>query len=255
MQENLRPFYFLDKQVKILLVDNDPGMISLLTGLFKPFILYDIQTATTAQQADKILSSPPRIHACISDLGIVDINNDEFFLLKKYGARVSFIIFTGSPSPLKGFDAHTLGAKTVIEKSSAFDNNFFFKTVNHFSLLNIINPKYRTSQDSLSISTNLLFEKSPKFVSQWAQLMGMTDRALRHIWTKHLGANTKIILSIYQIFNSAFQYFERLDSEKTLYQKEKSINSKTYIHLEEFFHMHRSTITDYIAYGNVAAIF
>lgn len=254
MPEEREPFYYLDKLVNVLFLDDDPEILSLLSDIFKPICPYSINSVATAQQAEKILSLPPRTHLCVLDLGITDIKNDDFFLLKQFGSRVSFIIFTGRPSPSKGFEANTLGAKAVIEKTGEFDNINFLKIVNHFSLLNIINPKHSSIiNDSLSVSTDLLFEKSPHFVSQWAQLMGMTDRSLRHIWTKNLGANAKIILSTYQMFETAFNYFEKFEQDSENYKIKKNLQSSTYRRLEEFFHIHKSTITDFIAYGNVAA--
>lgn len=254
MPETREPFYYLDHQVNVLLIDDDPEILALLSEILKPIGPYNLFCASTAQQAEKILTSPPRTHLCVLDLGITDIKNDEFVLLKRFGNRVSFIIFTGRPSPSKGFDAHALGAKTVIEKTENFDTIKFFKTVNYFALLNIMNPKHSTIiNDSLSVSTDLLFEKSPNFVSQWAQMMGMTDRSLRYIWTKNLGANAKIILSTYQMFETAFDYFEKVMLQSEQYKVDKIIQSNTYIRLEEFFHLHKSTITDFIAYGDVAA--
>jgi len=254
MAETRAPFYYLDKSVNILLVDDDPEIISVLSEIFEPISLFSVYHASTSQQAESILASPPRTHLCVLDLGLTDLKNDEFFLLKRFGARISFIIFTGRSSPKKGFDAHTLGAKAVIEKSGDFNTLRFYQKVNYFSLQNIINPKHSPIiNDSLSVSTDLLFEKSPQFVSQWAQLMGMTDRALRHIWTKNLGANAKIILSTYQMFETAFDYYDKIIQDSEDYKINKIIQSNTYRRLEEFFHLHKSTISDFIAYGDVAA--
>ncbi len=254
MPEIREPFYYLDHQVNVLLTDDDPAILALLSETLKPIGPYNLFCASTAQQAEKILTSPPRTHLCVLDLGITDIKNDDFVLLKRFGARVSFIIFTGRPSPVKGFDAHALGAKAIIEKKGNFEAIKFLKVVNYFALQNIINPKHSSViNDSLSTSTDLLFEKSPHFVSQWAQMMGMTDRSLRHIWTKNLGANAKIILSTYQMFETALDYFEKVILETEQYKIDKIIQSSTYRRLEEFFHLHKSTITDFIAYGDVAA--
>jgi len=255
MVSRSQPFYYLDNLVNVLLVDDDIKIISLLGEILKPFCPYNIHSAITAQQAEKILSSPTRFHICVMDLGITDIKNDEFFLLKQFGKRVSFIILTGRPSPSKGFDAHALGAKSIIEKSGAFDTRTFLKTLSRLALLNIINPKYIPEKiDSLSLSTDILFEKSPKFISQWAMHMGMTDRTLRHIWTKNLGANAKIIISIFQMFEMAFKHFEVISTTGENGDAQKIVQSDHYHRLEEFFHMHKSTITDFIAYGNIAAL-
>lgn len=248
-------FYYLDSLINILFVDDDPQIITILTELFKPLIPYSVNTASTSKQAEKILASPKRIHLCVLDLGLNDIRNDEFYLLKKYADKVCFIIFTGSLSPAKGFEAHGLGAKAIFEKADIINQSKFVKTVNYYSLLNIINPKYKiTEKDTLSLSTDILFKSSPQFVSKWAQQLGMTDRSLRHIWTKNLGANAKIILSIHAIFSMAFNYFERCEIENSEILGEKFLHTSSYRRLEEFFHIHKSTISDFIAYGDIAAL-
>ncbi|MGD9200460.1 MAG: response regulator [Chitinispirillia bacterium] len=253
MKNNEEPFYYLNKLINVLLVDDDPKVTAFLLELFKPFRPYNIFTASTAKQALKILQSPQRIHVCILDLGINDIKNDEFFLLKEFGNHIFFVIFTGSSSPLAGFEANKLRAQAIIEKSAEFNKNRFIKVINRFALLNIINPKYNIKIDSLSEATDVLFKKSPHFVTQWAQQLGMTDRSLRHIWTKNLGANAKIILSIYKIFSQALSFFEKCELEGSCYSNTSVYQSSSYKQLEEFFHLHKSTITDFISYGNFAA--
>lgn len=251
MQEERAPFYFLDKTINILVVDDDKSILSLIKDILSPIKIYSVISATTIHEAETALSSPDRTNLCVLDLGITHEKHDEFYLLKKYVSRVSFVILTGATSPVKGFTAHKLGAKDIVEKSSVFDSTKFLKTVNHYSLLNIINPRYGMSNDTLTLSTNMLFKESPKFVSQWAIHMGISDRELRHIWTKNLGANAKIILSIYQIFEAAFHYYERRVSNADAYQNRPLQSQDTYKRLEEYFHCHKSTITDFIAFGNV----
>jgi DNA-binding NarL/FixJ family response regulator len=247
------PFYFLDKSVSVLIADDDEAIRTLISDVLKPVRTYSVRTTTCAADAEDVLKKPERTHVCILDLGLSDLHNDEFHLLRTYAPRISFIVFTGSTSPAKGYAARELGAKDIIEKSANFSQSAFLKTVNRLSLLNIINPQYRKDSDTLSLSTDLLFEKSPNNVSQWAIQMGITDRELRHIWRKNLGANAKIILSIFQLFSAAFAYFEKValaGSERDV----KILNTATYKRLEEYYHMHRSTITDFISYGNISAL-
>lgn len=255
MQEERKPFYYLDKLVNILLVDDSPEILTFLSKTIAPIGAYTIHKADNSKKADEILSSPTRIHMCIMDLGLTDIMDDQFYLLKKYGARISFLIFTGRQSPYMGFESHILGAKNLLEKSAEFDSIKFLKNINYLALLNIINPKYDSiTNDSLSASTDILFEKTPLFVSNWAQSLGMTDRTLRHIWTKNLGANAKIILSIFQMFETAFSYSIKLQMDNFNTYSGSVAQSSTYKRLEEFFHLHKSTITDFISFGNVAAL-
>jgi response regulator RpfG family c-di-GMP phosphodiesterase len=253
MQEERPPFYFLNKLINVLVVDDDNGVVSLIRDVIAPISIFSLQTASSARDAEPLIASPDRIHLCILDLGLTDRENDEFYLLKKYAARCSFIIFTGSTSPHKGFIAHQLGAKAIIEKAPGFNNLEFLKQINYYALLNIINPRYGSANDTLSHSTDILFQYSPKFVSQWAIQMGISDRELRHIWTRNLGANAKIILSIYQIFEAAFHFHERRLVRANAYQNQPVNDQNGYRRLEEYFACHRSTIADFIAFGNIVA--
>jgi DNA-binding NarL/FixJ family response regulator len=244
------PYYFLDKTVSVLIVDDDTGVLSLLSDLLAPMGIYSVQTAHSTGEAEPILASPERIHLCVLDLGLRDQDNDEFYLLRKYSSRVAFVVFTGSTSPAKGFAACAQGAKAIIEKSPEFNPGGFIQKVNTFALLNVINPRYSFNRDTLSNATDILFEHGPKYVSQWALQMGITDRELRHIWTRHLGANAKVILTIYQMFSAAFAYYEStLDGAEDSRGPLKDDGS--YRRLEEYFHCHKSTIMDFIAFGNV----
>jgi DNA-binding NarL/FixJ family response regulator len=254
MPEERPPFYFLDKLINILVVDDDTAVLSLVKEIIAPVGVYSLRTAATARDAEPILSSFDRVHLCIFDLGINDRENDEFYLLRKYSHRSSFVVFTGSTSPRKGFMAQSLGAKAIIEKSAHIMNVDFLKQINYNTLLNILNPRYGRANDTLSHSTDMLFKHSPKFVSQWAIQMGISDRELRHIWTKNLGANAKIVLSIYQIFEAAFNYFERHLTRADAYRNVPLEQQAGYRRLEEYFHCHRSTITDFIAFGNIASV-
>ncbi|MBD3315241.1 MAG: response regulator [Chitinivibrionales bacterium] len=251
MGKERHPFYYLDGLVSLLLIDDDKQIRNMLGDLLAPIRIYTIKKASCAAQAEAILASPQRTHLCVMDLGLSDIDKDEFYLLRRFGGRVSFVVLTGSNSPQKGFTAHQLGARTIIEKGGGFDPSTFIRTVNHHALLNVINPRYGMSADTLTASTDVLFRTSPQFVSEWALELGITDRELRNVWTKNLGANTKIILAIHQMFSAALNYYEWVTSPVETYRNTAVEELSGYRRLEEYFHCHRSVITDFIEYGNV----
>ncbi|MBD3344377.1 MAG: response regulator [Chitinivibrionales bacterium] len=256
MPQALSPYYFLDKTVNVLLVDDDPGVIEVLRETFDMLRIFNINTASSTRQASALLNSPDRFHVCIFDLGLGDINNDEFYLIKNFYKHTSFIVLTGTASSKKGFLVGKYGAMDLLEKSGKIDLEELVKTVNHNALLNIINPLHSNDRrKSLSTSTEVLFEKSPNYVTEWAIEMGVTDREIRHIWKKNLGANAKIILFIFHLFRKAFGYNELFllnngddggDGESLLVK-----NPLEYKKQEEYFHLHRSTILDYLAFGNI----
>jgi DNA-binding NarL/FixJ family response regulator len=254
MKIDTTPYYFLNKLVRILLVDSDPRSLKSLNDRLGMIRLFDVQAVPNARRALSLLQQPQRFHVCITELGLSDVKDDEFLILKQYHRHVSCIVLTNSTSPEKGFLANEYGAKALFEKKRELEYARFVKMINQYALLNIINPRHRTGiNDPLNHSTDVLFGKSPEFVTQWALEMGVTDRELRYIWTKNLGANTKIILFMYQVFQRAFRYYEsslRRVGEDPLGDG-KLVAEEEYRRHEEYFHLHRSLICDYIAFGNV----
>jgi hypothetical protein len=206
-----------------------------------------------------MLEPPERYHACVCDFGLADVKDDEFHLLRTYSRHAAFVMLTGAPSAEKGFTAASLGAKAVVQKSAGFDYLRFARRVNYYALLNIINPRHRVgARDSLTTSTEVLFAKNPDFVTNWAIELGVTDRELRYIWKKNLGANAKIILFIYQVYRKAFAYYEerlalRLKGGDPG-EDDSASSTDEYRRYEEYYHMHRSTICDYLMFGNVVNV-
>ncbi len=250
------PYYFLDRSINVLLVDDDESMLKYLAELIGAFPMYQIECAGSAHKALSVWEPPKRFHACITDLGIDDMKGDEFYLLRHFGRQTAFLVLTGTPSPIKGFTAGKLGARALIEKSCVIDQLALMKALNFHALLNVINPMFlRRDDNTLSLSTDLLFSKSPVQVTEWALELGISDRELRHIWKQHLGANAKIILFIYQVYRRALAYYEGrfMDALSGLHlHSEAAIEDRSdYTRMEEYFFLHRSTISDYIEFGNI----
>ncbi|MBD3320463.1 MAG: response regulator, partial [Chitinivibrionales bacterium] len=110
MPQELAPFYFLDNTVNILLVDDDPKIVELLRKTLGMLTVFNIRVADTTRKAASLLESPDRFHSCIFDLGLSDVDNDEFYLLKNFYRHTSFIVLTGATSATKGFLAGQYGA-------------------------------------------------------------------------------------------------------------------------------------------------
>jgi hypothetical protein len=254
MAEDRLPFYFLDNTFRILVVDSDKAVLNQIRKIFAPMRMITLYAAASTREAEAYFISPDRIHLCILEPEHSDHENDDFYLLNKYANRAPFVICTGSHSPLKGFIAHESGAKALVEKGPNSIGIDFIRSINRHLLINTINPRYSRVKNTLNHSTDMLVKHSPKFVSQWAVQMAISDRELRHIWTKNLGANAKIILSIHQIFEAAFHYYERQLSGADAFRNLPVQQSDGYRRLEEFFHCHKSTIMDFVAFGNIAAI-
>ncbi|MFP4163558.1 MAG: hypothetical protein ACLFQB_06795 [Chitinispirillaceae bacterium] len=244
------PFHFLDGTINLLFLDDQPLVLDLLEAIFEPVKLYSLHKAPTSKKALELLSSDTRIHACVMDLGVKDLDDDEFTILKRFGSGVSFIVLTGSHCPSKGFDAYRLGAKAVVEKSGHLEGTALLKAVNKHALENILNPHFHEqSEDTSSISTKMLLQHSPETVTRWAQQLGITDRQLRKIWKNSIGFSAKTSLFTFNLFQQAFLFYENMLQQETEVPSFDllTISTDQYRKIEEYFFLHRSSILNQLA--------
>lgn len=194
--------------INLLVVDDDHSLLGLVKDIFSSIPLYTIHSATSYGEAFQLLRSGKRFHVCILDLGIYDIDNDEYILLKQYAHHCSIIILTGSRSPAKGAMCIQLGARAVIEKGADLKIFDLVEAVNINALINIVNFRYHyNSGETLSLATKILFEKKPKSVTAWADFMRISDRQLRNLWHANSGFSAKHILFLFNFLLQIFQYY------------------------------------------------
>ncbi|HEX2958769.1 MAG TPA: response regulator [Chitinispirillaceae bacterium] len=209
-----RPFSFLDNILNILIIEDDPESMALIKDILDGQTVFCIHTAVSSQEALNLLKSGKRFHICIMDLGLSDIQNDEFFILRQYAQHTSIIVLTGSSSPQKGAICIKTGARGVFEKGTSLNIREFLKAVHHNTLISIINHRYNEfNPDTINLATKILFEKKPASVTEWADYMKISDRQLRNLWHNGSGFSAKYTLAIYTLFSTAFSYFHALQFE------------------------------------------
>ena len=210
--DTLNCFSFLDKTINILIADDEPIILDMLSDVFGEKGLYTIFVANNAKKALATITSEARIHVCILDLGLRDVNNDEFYLLKTFAPFISFLVHTGTSEPIKGFRCKELGAKFLIDKGNTMNlyAGKFLALVNNFCLQNIINPSYyEKAGGTLNYATEILFSASPTSVTEWAMKAAITDRELRHLWKIKVGITARHALALYTLFSMAFKCIDR----------------------------------------------
>ena len=247
MNAEKRCFSFLDKSLNVLLVDDDWAILEILTETLSRVHLYNIITANTSKAANAIISSEKRIHVCILDLGLQDVDHDEYYLLKKFAPYVSFLIHTGSINPEQGFKSKQYGAKHLFTKGSlttATESFELVQTINRFALYNLINPSYNENIfDTLNYATEALFKKSPTSVTQWAAEAKITDRELRNLWKNKIGIMARHALTIYHLFSFVFECIERLFTFNCPGEKCNIVTLAKYEALEYYFSSHQKAIS------------
>ena len=237
---NENPFSFINDMLNLLIVDDTPSERNILSHLLEPATCYSLHFAGSNGKALEYLRSGKRFHVCIVDLGMTDVENDEFYLLKQYGNHSSIIVLTGSTSPQKGARCVNLGARAVFDKGTPFNVRNLFVTLNRMALINIVNHRYNEwSSDSVNQATRLLFENEPESVTEWAEAMRISDRQLRNIWHTSSGFGAKHILFLYHCFKNAFDYYT-----STLFENGHSTESHSHRQrFASYFITHRELLT------------
>ncbi len=203
------PFAFIDRTLNLLVVERDPSDLAPLLRLLEPVTCFNVHTAASNLGALGHLRSGKRFHVCITDLGMRDVEDDEFHLLRHYGRHSSIIVLGGVASLRKGAECVALGARAVFDKGDSFDTVTFFMELQRLVLINLVNHRYNEwSADSINLATRTLFETEPESVTEWADNMRITDRQLRNIWHTNSGFGARHVLFLFQCFKHAFAYHE-----------------------------------------------
>jgi CheY-like chemotaxis protein len=244
-------FSFFDKAINVLIVDDTPFMVDTLRDHLEGFKLYNIFSASSASEALKILSSPEtRIHVCLYDLGIYDLFNNEFYLVEKFGKTIPFIVISSRQEIEIGGESILRGARENVDKASTTFYDKIIFLINKYALMNMICPKYREGRDSVICRlVEVLFEKAPLHVHEWALLANIDERQFRREWEKALGGCAYHSLCIYHLFSNMFEKQRKLSENSYIRAKDMvqgypafRDDEKSYERFIEYYNRHKKEI-------------
>jgi DNA-binding NarL/FixJ family response regulator len=203
------PFSFLEKTVNVLVVDDLPVFTSMIEEYLNPFKIYSVQTASSTREAlDVLKTSKTRFHVCLFDLGLFDVERNEFFLLDKYGKKMPFVIMSAQEDTEKSFEAKKRGAKAYVRKGDDFVRNVTLQC-NRQALRSIVCPvSIDNPMSPIFRFLETLISKKPYFITDWAREANITDRHLRSEWEEHVGFSPKYSLCLYHLFSCIFEQIE-----------------------------------------------
>ena len=205
-EDNL--FTPLEKSITLLVVDDDDEQLDFYDDMISEHPAYNVLKANSAVAAEKHLRSDTPPHLCILDLGIDDIGNDEFFLLKRYGSTVPFVIISGSADMERAFTASKLGAAGMVAKPPDMLSGKFWDQIASVFLNRTILPDVGgMANPVLRICCAILHEDLPENVSDWAGKGNITDTYLRKLWMDCFTVSPKHILFIYKLYKYALSWF------------------------------------------------
>ncbi len=208
-------FDFFLKTISILVVDDDQCQLDFYEEMISGHPLYKVTKASTAKQAELLLSSSAHIQLCILDLGIDDMDNDEYYLLKKFSPKLPIIIISGSADLERAFVASNLGAAGVISKPPEVSSQKFWNTLSKVYLDWVILPVIPQMVNPIfATSCEIIQSDLPESVSDWAAKANITDTYLRRLWSECYAFPPKHVLFLYKTHKQAFTYFNTVYLQK-----------------------------------------
>jgi CheY-like chemotaxis protein len=207
-------FSFLERSIEILIVEDMPAECDVYEGFLNSYKLYNVTCVSTAHEANALLLEK-RFHVCLTDLGICDINGDEYYLLRTFSSRLPFIVVTARDSLEYGFEVRKLGAFAAIKKPINFLNLNLIRLINEAILHGVF--KYKVTENYKRViidAINVLVETKPANMKQWVERLGVEERYLRKVWVDCFEYRPRLVFTLYQVFVEAFAYYNRVFSQE-----------------------------------------
>ena len=145
------------------------------------------------------------------DLGLLDINNDEYYLIKEFSSKTSFIVLTGRDSLEAGFKARSLGACAAIKKPVDTESLFIFNHVNDAFLNCVFNKSIvKNCKPVITDALEILVGKKPKEMKSWIEMQNIDERYFRKVWVDRFGYRPRYLLFLFNAYVKAFEYYSQL---------------------------------------------
>jgi len=186
-----------DLNIHVLVIDRDKKLAAMLSDvLLKTGACIPLQLDTIHEAQQRIDHSDSRVDICILEVFTDCVNEAAFAFIKDNARKIPCIVFTQSESASLGARCSDAGAKVVIDKKN-FNKEDFVKAVYTVAYLHLINPGYNSKgTDTYENATDILLEKCPDSVTQWAEFAGITDRQLRGLVKKNSKISARDALQI-----------------------------------------------------------
>jgi response regulator RpfG family c-di-GMP phosphodiesterase len=210
------PFTLLKHTINVLVVDDMPEFWTSVKGLLDLFGIYSVHIAETTREALEIITQcPKRFHACLFDLGVNDVERNEFYLLDKFGDTIPFTIMSATDDTEKSFECKNRGAKTFVKKATLGFNSKLVSSLNKYALINLICPGYDKDEESiLSKCVDALEKVNPLHVSDWAREVDVIEDKLRKECRRRMTVKPKQALCVFYVFSGIFKQIEKAYDDK-----------------------------------------
>jgi AraC-like DNA-binding protein len=204
------PYSFLADTIRVVAVEKDAETLEQLRSFFSICCLFKLECLPRAREAELVLRSKTRPHVCLCGLGLTDVGGDEFYLLRNYGRRTSFLMISDTSDPRAGYAAGTYGAKGFLQVPDDLSRETVLCSVLQAFIFNIANPQPSYDHPLIKRATQVLVQKGIRNVSEWARELGVSDSYLRRAWSDAFGVRLKHVLFLHNLYTDALDYYEKV---------------------------------------------
>jgi hypothetical protein len=165
-----------------------------------------VDVARTITEAEHLIQKGV-YHACLMDLGMHSEEQDELYLLRKYGQIMMCIVISAKECLRTGCEIGLLGGK-VYSKPANFQSPAIPGDINDAFLRFLTIPVVSAVEDDyhVALCREALVHNEPQSVSAWAISAGVAERYLRQKWRSWIGCQPKYTLFLYTVFRMAFAH-------------------------------------------------
>ena len=247
------PYAQLRGAFRVLVVDSDERTLERHQEMLENMPTVMAYTARTAEEAAQLLDDGRQWHACVMDLGIDDVDGDEYYLLREFSEHVPFVVCSAQASLEKGGECVRLGARHILKKHGlAALEARLQEYVAYCIIVAVINAEYQPfGRDSLSRATRALLDACPPSVTAWAGIVGVSTRELRYLWRRSAGAAAKDVLDLYHIVAAALAYHLN-HGKPSLWRTPQMRDTSSQDHLCERLSMNRNVFEEMLQCANAA---
>jgi CheY-like chemotaxis protein len=204
------PFHFFERLIRILVVDATAESPAILQGLqsYRPYFVTHVSNAKNALE---LLSSEKRFHVCLCDLGLFDLTDDKFNLLKTVSSELPIIVMTDENSYEQGFKIGNLGAFAAVKRPIDFKQQGIIDLINEGFIQSIFRKRECKNYKPIILDAIKAFiEFKPMRVKEWVEKLGIEERYLRRVWMDSFGYQPRFIILLYKLLLDAFKHFNNL---------------------------------------------
>jgi len=196
------PFGFLHGSIRVLVADDDPHVTQLYGDLLGKCPFYEVFRARDAVEAESMLKEFYPVHVCLLDLGLRERENDQFYLLRRFGLDTVVIIVSGSDSLEMGYVAASLGARGTIHKTD-LRQMMLVERINEKFLESIVLPGSLRDDSGIVTAADAMKRYEINTVREWSVRSGVEEAYLEERYATVSKAPPETRLLLYRLYKAA----------------------------------------------------